>query len=287
MHVEDVQRKDLVGVLYRPDGAATGGVLVLGGSEGGVPTEITRALAAHTGLVCFGLAYFNAPGLPRHLIEIPLEYVEGAVGWLKRQLPDPTRAVGLFGASKGAELALLGGATFPALFSALVAFVPSSVVFEGIGSRGRCGQSSWTHGGHPLPFVPYRGLPRPGIGGFRAATMYKGALASGPGPSVISVERIRCPLLLVSAGDDRLWPSTALADQVATRMQRHGGTVEHLCYPEAGHLVTLPVLGAPRPLLARLADMGGTRAANRAAAEDAWPKAIGFLRRAWPDGRSP
>jgi len=289
VRAEDVRSQDLVGVLCRPDGAAAarGGVLVLGGSEGGIPTEITKALATDTGLVCFGMAYFNGPGLPRHLVEIPLEYVERAVGWLVRQLPDPVPPVGLFGVSKGAELALLAASTFRELFGAVVAVVPSSVVFEGIGPRGRCGRSSWTLGGEPLPFVPYRGLPRLGIRGVRAASMYSGALVLDPGAGLIPVERISCPVLLISGDDDQLWPSKAMADQAAARIRAHGGRVEHLCYPGAGHTITLPGVDSPRPLIARLADMGGTPATNRAAAEDAWPKAVSFLRGTRLDTPSP
>lgn len=280
MVVEEIRTDGLVGALCQPEGEVLGGVLVLGGSEGGIPAEVAGAIAAGTGLVTLGLAYFKAPNLPTHLIEIPLDYVEGAVGWLRSRLSAPTSRVGLFGASKGAELALVMGASRPELFSALVAVVPSSVVFEGIGSRGRCGRSSWSSGGDPLPFVPYRGLPRLGFRGVRAANMYKGALAADPGAAAIPVERIRCPVLLVSGGQDQLWPSAAMAEQVATRIRSHGGSVEHLCYPDAGHTVTLPVIDAPLPLIARLADMGGSRAANRAAAESAWLRVLDFLRSA-------
>src|SRR5207302_707470 len=115
-----------------------------------------------------------------------------------------------------------------------VAFVPSSVVFEGIGARGRCGRSSWTRQGQPLPFVAYEGLPRLGRRGVRARSMYNGALASDAGPAAIAVEHIRGPVLLVSGGDDQLWPSQPMAEQVANRIRAHRGTVQHVCYPDAG-----------------------------------------------------
>jgi dienelactone hydrolase len=277
VRVERIDTDGLVGDLCVPDDAVVGGVLALGGSEGGVPSEIARAIAADTGMVCLGLAYFNAPSLPRRLIEIPLEYVEHAAHWLLEQTAEPVSTVGLFGVSKGAELVLLAAATFPELFSAVTAVVPSSAVFEGIGSRGRCGRSSWTYGGRPLPFVPYRGLPRLGLRGVRAASMYKGALVSDADAAAIAVERIGCPVLLISGGDDQLWPSKAMADRIAARIRTIGGSVEHICYPDAGHTVTLPALDAPLPLIARFADMGGTPAANRNAAQDAWPRTIAFL----------
>jgi dienelactone hydrolase len=103
----------------------------------------------------------------------------------------------------------------------------------------------------------------------------------------IPVERIAAPVLLISGGDDQLWPSKAMADQVAARMGAHGGSVEHLSYPRAGHTITLPNIDSPRPAVARLADMGGTATTNRAAAEDAWPKVVSFLRSTRADTRSP
>jgi dienelactone hydrolase len=112
--------------------------------------------------------------------------------------------------------------------------------------------------------------------------MYRGALESGSGVCDIPVERIRCPVLLVSGGADQLWPSAAMAERVATRIGSHGGDVEHLCYRDAGHSITLPALDTPRPWLARFADMGGTAATNRDAANDAWPKIASFLSRSAP-----
>src|SRR5581483_4943151 len=48
-------------------------VLVLGGSEGGLPGFTSRMLAAH-GYPSLALAYFKEPGLPQTLDRIPLEY---------------------------------------------------------------------------------------------------------------------------------------------------------------------------------------------------------------------
>ena len=271
-----MQSDGVVGVLCRPDRPVDGGILVLGGSEGGTPTETAEALATDTGRPVLGLSYFGAPGLPRHLVEIPLESVQRAGRWLIDNAAG--ERVGLLGASKGGELALLAAATFPELFSAVVAFVPSSVVFEGIGPFGRCGRSSWTKAGAPLPFVRYRGLPRFGLRGVRARSMYRDGLKYPDANARIAVEEMTCPALLISGGQDQLWPSAEMAAEVAERMRAAGGLVEHLSYPDAGHSLVLPALDTPRPLLAKLADTGGTPEANRAAADDAWVRAVEFLR---------
>src|SRR5205823_7722084 len=111
------------------------GVLVLGGSDGGIPSHLAATLASE-GFTCLALAYFGIAGLPRHLAEIPLEYVETALMWLGEQPLVAGTRVGVIGASRGAELALLAAASFPDRIGAVIAYAPSSVVFAGIDLRG-------------------------------------------------------------------------------------------------------------------------------------------------------
>ena len=284
MITEDKADDDLVGVLCLPEQVEPlrGRVLVLGGSEGGVPRDIAVAVADSTGLACLGLAYFGAGHLPRKLVEIPLEYVVNAASWLLQREPAANPRLGLLGASKGAELALLIAATFPGMAGAVVAYAPSSVVFPGI-DRSRSGlslnRSSWTIEGRPVPFVPYRGRPRISVRGIQVAPMYRSALADHDAAqsAAIPVERISCPVLLVSGDDDQMWPSTMMAETIAAKIRAHGGQPTHLRYPHAGHQLLLPAQGGKQPLLGRLADLGGKPAANRRAAQDAWPRVVSFL----------
>ena len=285
MIIEDVANGDLVGVVCLPEQPEPlrGRVLVLGGSEGGVPRDEAVAVAESTGLACLGLAYFGAGHLPRKLVEIPLEYIVNAAHWLLRREPTTNPRIGLLGVSKGAELALLFAATFPEMVGAVVAYAPSSVVFPGI-DRSRSGlmRSSWTFEGRPLPFVPYRGRPRVTLRGIQVAPMYRSALADHEAAkaAAIPVERIACPVLLVSGDDDQMWPSTMMAEAIAERIRAHDGQLTHLRYPDVGHQLLLPALGAKLPLLGRLADLGGKPNANRRAAQDAWPRVVNFLNEA-------
>src|SRR5947199_7390847 len=106
------------------------GVLVLGGSRGGVREELALALAEH-GLACLALAYFGADGLPPQIVEIPLEWVERAARWLVGSPALTGAPVGIVGGSKGAELALLAASRFPDLIGPVVAIAPASVAFFG------------------------------------------------------------------------------------------------------------------------------------------------------------
>src|SRR5258708_18671618 len=82
---KSTSRARLHGVLVLPSSAGKHpGVLVLGGSEGGVPRQRAAWLASH-GFAALALAYFNYEDLPPRLEAIPLEYFGRAIGWLMKR----------------------------------------------------------------------------------------------------------------------------------------------------------------------------------------------------------
>src|SRR5438067_11859656 len=206
----DVDDGVLVGSLLVAGDDRCPGVIALGGSEGGCPVQVGRLLAGE-GFACLALSYFHRPGLPRNLVEVPLDYIETAVRWLQDREEVSGDRVGLIGASKGAELALLSAARFPAV-GAVVAYAPSSVVFAGIsfGGDGRR-RSSWSHHGTPVPFVPYAPRSRPALHwrGFALAPMYRAALenSAAAAAAAIPIEQTHAPLRLLTGGRDRICPS--------------------------------------------------------------------------------
>jgi hypothetical protein len=79
---QSVREQGLVGTLFHP--AAPGeypGVLVLGGSEGGFPNAMAALLASH-GYATLALAYHKVEGLPKTLVNIPVEYFATALAWM-------------------------------------------------------------------------------------------------------------------------------------------------------------------------------------------------------------
>jgi dienelactone hydrolase len=63
-----------VGTLFHAlDGTAHPGVILIGGSEGGLH-EVDAALLAAHGFSVLALAYFGMPGVPPTIVDIPLEY---------------------------------------------------------------------------------------------------------------------------------------------------------------------------------------------------------------------
>jgi uncharacterized protein len=268
----------LVGELHLPDGAGRApGLLILGGSEGGHgPAFHFAATFAKRGFASLGLAYFGDPGLPATLENLPLEYFTRALDWLSTQPGvDPTR-IGVFGGSKGAEAALLIAARDRRI-KAVVAGVPSSVAWQGYNPSNPANPGpSWTQGGKPIPYVPYDGsVPFTGV-----LDLYQRSLAKASAEAAIPVERINGPVLLVSARDDKLWPSAAMGDAMIARLDSKKFRFPHrnLAYDNAGHAgfgEPLPTGTAVPP--AMLTQLGGTAEGNLAMRADAWPKILAFL----------
>ena len=148
------------GEFYPPQGSPKKlGVLVLGGSDGGVPSRRAR-LIAERGYPVLVLAYFKTERTPQYLDMIPLEYFDEPIEWLKNNRHMQGGGIVVVGESKGAELALLLASRKPEI-SGLVAFVPSAAVFQGMPKNFRPSRSSWSYMGEPIAFVPYdsRNLP--------------------------------------------------------------------------------------------------------------------------------
>jgi len=295
-----VNTKGLVGELYTP---ATPGphpaIVVLGGSEGGLYPQVHEAaLFASHGYVALGLAYFQGfgsneagvAGLPKLLMNIPLEYFVKAADWLKQQPSVDPQHIAIMGWSKGAEAALITAATFPKEFQAVIAFMPSSVVWSGINYGPGPISSSWTLRGKPLPFATP--VINPAMFNNGKPLAFVSTYADGlkdtqaVDKAVIPVERIAGPVLLVSAGDDQIWPSPLMASQIMQRLaaQHHAYNDESLCYAGAGHAILPPY----RPTNASIVAVpggsfafGGNPTAYAWADRDAWSKVLAFLHSAF------
>jgi len=285
----DLRDDDLVGTFACPDESGPfPPVLTLGGSDGGI-SEVYLNLLVPEGFACLALAYFGTAHLPRSLVEVPLERVERGLRWLAAHPQSATRdgRVGLIGGSKGGELALVVAAMYPDLVGPVVAYTPSSVVWAGIDFSSPRGtmRSSWSRGAAPLVFVPYP----PGVApvmsdrGMTILPIYERGLENldAVEAAAIPIERATGPILLISGGDDHMWPAARMCGMAMERMARHGRAraVRHLNYPEAGH-VLVPRRAAPPnvPQMPMMFDLGGTPGAANAAHDDAWPQVIAHLR---------
>lgn len=274
----------LVGELYAPPGDGTApGVVHLHGA-GGRPHVGTARLLASRGIATLALRYFGDPDpIPDTLTEVPLAYVERAVERLRADERVDGSRVGLVGFSRGGELALLAASRLGAV-DAVAGWVPSGVVWEGL-RRGRtpAGTSGWAVDGEPVPYLALADVdpgppPAPSLPFFSRAL--ENASDDALRAASVPVEDADAPVHLVSATDDRRWPSTALCERVVARLDAAGypRPYRHDRYDGAGHYLRLPTLPTAGTARDRFRAYGGDRVANARASAGAWSGTLRFLR---------
>ena len=293
-HRRPVEEEGLVGTLFCPSTPGTHpALIVLGGVGGGLREGGAEALASE-GFAALALAYFGVDPLPRELVEIPLEYFERAIAWLKSQPTVDANRIGVVGNSKGGELALLLGATYPEDVKAIVGYAPSAIVWQGIPfdreAYHRGPRSPWSSRGEPVPFARFARPRIPEMVRFIGfyfgrhpivgRIFYERALENETAVATaeIAVEKINGPLLLISGTEDQMWPSTRLSEMAIERLMAHDHPFpyEHLRYEGAGHMITLPNSEPPASWTSRY-EVGGSQQANEFANADSWTKVLGFL----------
>lgn len=236
------------------------GVVLFGGSGGGLSVLEEASLLASHGYPALALAYFDEPGLPKDLLRIPLEYFAGALRYLAQQPGvDPSRLV-VYGISRGSEAALLVAAHYPQLVHGVVALVPSNGVgcgippFDGV-HRVSCIGPAWTFGGKAIPY-----------------SVYPSVSTATP----IPVERIDGPVFLDCGEADQVWPSCPMAHTILDRLKAHGFPFRVLLYDfeTGGHGVgDLVPYGAGNSLLLN----GLTDNSNQLDRAAGWPELLRFL----------
>ena len=204
----------LRGTLFVPPGAGRHpAVLVVGGSDGGVPLRRAAWLASH-GYIAFALAYFRFEDLPPQLENIPLEYFQYALQWMVKRPEIGDSRIAVLGTSRGGELALQLGSMFPRI-GAVVAYVPANVRIASCCREYRRSCVDLAGARAALCDSPADENPR------RAAS------------ATIEVENTKGPILMISGEGDRSgipgrWPTTW-----SLRLKSHhfAYSFENLKYP--------------------------------------------------------
>ncbi|MEJ2242849.1 MAG: acyl-CoA thioester hydrolase/BAAT C-terminal domain-containing protein [Candidatus Bathyarchaeota archaeon] len=237
------------------------------------------------------------------LDNIPLEYFNKAIHYLKQQRGiDPGR-IGIIGGSRGGELALLVGSTYSEI-SCVIGYVPSVFI-----NPGSAGDAAWTLNGEPLPYVSQEpdmqliAEIQKNIAEGKAVSftpMFNSIINNRTAVQdmEIPIEKINGPVMLISGQDDQIWPSAQLSEFAVQRLKDHNfkefavqrlkdhnfkNMVKHLSYPDAGHSIGPPfrpttMNQALHPVSGILMKLGGTAAGNAHACEDSWQQLLSFLK---------
>jgi dienelactone hydrolase len=294
----EIREEGLVGTLFTPAGSGPHpAVMVLSGSGGGL-IEPRAALWASHGVAALALGYFGAPGLPDYISEIPLEYFETGLRWMRCTVRPAGDFVAVAGQSRGGELSLVLGATFPDLVSAVVSYLPSAVTHGSLSARPKGGDRNavaWTHRGVALPVFGLGnkamdwGLADNAPSPRRQTPVFLAGLSDGEAieRATIKVERINGPVILISGADDGLWPSTRFAEMVVQRLQRmqHPFPFEHVRCEDAGHYILFPYVPATmaskiHPVSKVELVAGGTTEGRAFANEHSWSRVLSFVQAA-------
>ena len=216
-------------------------IILLGGGQWG---DYWAAEFAKIGYVGLSLTYAGNNGLPKLPEEIPLEYFEQAIKWLQIQPEVNSKNIVVMGASKNAELALLLASYYPEIINGVIAYAPSSVSWSNtvLPYNSDDIKASWTYKGNDIPYIA---MPKFSIiDDSISNTMEYWQMGLNKTTEVdkasIKVEKIQGPILLLSGKDDKVWPSSPMADMLEKRIKEVDFTYsfENIKYENAGHQIS-------------------------------------------------
>lgn len=286
----DVRFDGLYGAFYAPKDAKNLPVIIaIGGSEGGLnPISGISAGFARRGYAVLALAYWRAPGLPKTLQNVPLEYFSTAIDWVQARPEVDASRIGMIGWSRGGEGALLIASGEPRI-KAVIGLAPGSHVVAGLNFENPTElKPAWTKGGKAVPFFSWD-TSVPYTGNMRAMMDKSHATIMAHPEAEIPVEKINGPVLLLSGDKDGVWNAALNSERVLARLKKQGfkHDAKHIDYPGAGHLVFKgdPEGQAYELDAATLQFMGGSTEANAAAQRDAWSKGLAFFDGALKGGK--
>ncbi len=251
VEIQEVAEPGLNGVFARPRNAsqALPAIILLHGSNGG-SVEGARSDAirfAQLGYAAFAINSFSwsgAGGLPKSLVNIPVENLSTARKWLAGQPNVTTDRLAVWGVSKGAEYALVAAANLPWI-DRVVGCVPSSVVWSGFGRSPLPDEvySSWSVAGRSLPYIAYDNYADVLEGKLSAGAVHRRSLGSAPkadrAAARIPLEKTNAKVLLLGATRDHVWPSGEMTLELETNLRaaNKGSQLKAIVFEGASHFI--------------------------------------------------
>lgn len=202
---------------------------------------------ASNGHAALSLKYFGDEGLPEKMEEIPLEYFERAIDWLRTQPEVDSEKILVMGSGRDGELALLLAATYPEKIHGAIAWCPGSVHWSNTVFPWNSDEikPTWTKNGLPVPFIRMEKIKGGDSETLDGMPYWNSGLddKAQVDSATIKVERISGPILLITPEDDQLWPSLRMSEMITQRLIQHNFQYDfkNLRYENAGHRLRLPL----------------------------------------------
>lgn len=246
-----VSEEGFEAILYPGNGQKDKIMIVMSGSDGGMALSKQEAQFYHkNGIPALALGLFKTKQTPKELSRVPVEYVERAVAWLKKH---GYKKIGIDGTSKGSEMALIAASMFSDI-SCVILRVPSHFISEGLSGNGKdkapSGTSCWSYRGKELPYAPYRSRT------FNILKMFMQEKEMHiitfnrdkevKPETLIPIEKIQAPVLMLSSKHDEVWPSFESAAYMEKKLTEihFPYNHKHIAYEHISHalLTRLPLI---------------------------------------------
>ncbi|EZH65688.1 hypothetical protein DH09_12610 [Bacillaceae bacterium JMAK1] len=292
---EIIEGEGLVGTVYYPHSEEPKPAIVIVGGSDGAHHESAAALLASKGYVVMALAYFGKAGLPKGIVNIPLEYVDDAFTYLKKKTIVDNERLAMIGHSRGSELALLYASTYSSL-KAVIGVAPSAVQFSGIQNFQPVAKPAWTYNGQPFSFFAAKQTFSDMLSFFGhmiTRKPFKGLEAMERNLAdqklyeehLIPVEKIDASVMLVAGTDDQVQPAVFFSELMEKKLQDHHDRTKNrvIIHEGAGHFSAFPshlphlpqTLGDTNAAMTMI--FGGTREMNAEATNKSWEETLTFL----------
>lgn len=217
-------------------------VIILPGSSMGFIKESEIYGIVENGYDVLSLAYYGIGNLSKQIEHIPIEGINNSITWLEKNGIKEERKIVLLGISKGAELGLVYASKYNNI-DGLACYSPSNIVLPnhvGINNEENY-KSSWSHKGKEINFSNLKKFIEPaGKIEYRKyiSPILKDSVELGRGR--IKVEDIKCPILLMSGKEDKVWSSFEMSELIKRDVEKNINAKEKhkvkvVGYEKCGH----------------------------------------------------
>ena len=215
-------------------------IVAFGGSEGGNvmasdPLKETRDQFLQLGYAFLAIGYFGTENTPKTLDRVSLNAIYDSIISACTHSKVNKDKIILYGGSRGAELILNLASRYEDI-DAVVALSPANVSLPS--KFGWSESSSWTFHNEEVPYITGS---KESIQLISKGDFYNGFSemlkdTQSVKAAEINVEKINCPILILSGKGDEVWPSTFMANKIVERLRSNNFShpYEHISF-EGGH----------------------------------------------------
>jgi dienelactone hydrolase len=214
-------------------------VVAFGGSEGGnifasAQLKEERDKFLRRGYAVLAVGYFGTATTPPSLDRISLDAIHDSISRIIDRHPAIDKnKIALYGGSRGGELVLNLASRYKN-YDAVIAVVPSNVSLPARFGWGAT--SSWSFFNEEVAYITSDNRPASSEFFDKLSKMLEDEQAVNH--AAIEVEKINGPILLLSAKNDEVWPSTLMCNKITERLKSKEFKyhVEHIAL-ESSHAV--------------------------------------------------